>query len=79
MHQNNVNYYSMLASDVRDHAYENYETDGWDMIYECYSAEELFKVISEKDFTSKKEAIEHFHQIALLYDEQRRSVQNEIF
>ena len=34
-----------LIDAVKAHAIENYESDGWDIVVECYSDEDLFTII----------------------------------
>jgi len=68
-----------LARMVMDHAEAAYERGGWDMIVECMTLEEITAELIEERIDTKDEAIAWFARIAGTYDEQRRSVCNEIF
>lgn len=69
-----------LIKAIRAHALENYETGGWDMIYECYEDSEIQRVLEEENLTTLESAVAYIGKnIAGVYDERRKYVQSEIF
>lgn len=69
-----------LIKALRAHALENYETGGWDMIYECYEDSEIREVLVNEQLTTPESAIAYFGKnIAGVYNDRRKDVQSEIF
>jgi hypothetical protein len=44
-----------FVEEVKDHALQHYEEDGWDIVVECYSDDEIANII--RGCSTKKEAI----------------------
>jgi hypothetical protein len=65
-----------LISAVRKHALNNYETDGWDYLVECWDDGDILEQISDKNATTPAEAIKACLEIVKLQDEMRREVRN---
>lgn len=66
-----------LVAAVKQYARNNWHKDGWDIISECWSDEEIAEEI--KGCRTEDGAIKKVLKTAKLKEEQRRSVQNEIF
>lgn len=62
------------AQQVREHALKNYETDGWDYVYECWELDYIVEMT--KDCTTFREALKLCHETAMLLDERRTEIQN---
>lgn len=64
------------ADDIQSYALENYNSDGWDYIVECFTLDEIIDEISScYDYD---EALKTIESIALSYDERRAEVRAEI-
>lgn len=66
---------------VRNHAIENYQSGGWDFIVECFSDEDIQKVldydaVEEGDFASAIAAIDLVRKMHL---EQQEAVMSNIW
>ena len=66
-----------LVQGVMNHARDNYNSDGWDYIYECWDSSELEAEL--EGLTSLKSAIKRMGKIAKDFEEQRSDIQGEIF
>ena len=66
-----------LVEAVKAHARAHYEQNGWDMVVECYTDDELAAAIG--DAPDEFQAVARVASIACAYDERRREVQAEIF
>jgi hypothetical protein len=67
------------ALKILAHAHENYETGGWDSIYECTDVTDILQDIIEEGYGSYEELLQSYSQQASLYDEHRTEVRAEIF
>ena len=63
----------MFVKDVKDHAYANYETGGWDYVVECYSDAEIAELT--KDAKTVAEAIALVGREVGDLDDYRKDVQ----
>lgn len=68
---------ALLIVTVTNHAYANYERDGWDIVVECYSTEEIDKAIGHA--TSIPGAIRNVRQTFKLHHQRRKEAHSEIF
>ena len=66
-----------LIAAVRAHAMENYETEGWDYVVECWTDADIAERI--EGITTRETAIAAVGRIARLLDERRSEVRAEIF
>ena len=66
-----------LVAGVKAHALKNYESDGWDIVVECWSDDEILEVVEGAN--SVTAAIKRMKKEVSPVDEQRRAVRNEIF
>ena len=66
-----------LVAAVRAHAVDNYESDGWDFVVECWTDADIAERI--EGITTPEAAIAAVGEIAGLLDEQRSEVRAEIF
>jgi hypothetical protein len=74
---------AMIAA-VQRHARENYETNGWDYVIECWSSDEIREAIQEGFFNGEPvrdeaDAIKRVGEVCELLDGVRRDVRGEIF
>jgi len=69
---------SVLAALVT-HANENYERDGWDVLVECYSRQEILDELTREGITTAEGAIAHFGDILKIHDENRQDIEGEAF
>lgn len=68
-----------LIKAIRQHALDNYETGGWDMIYECYDESEIHQALAHIPNPTIEQAIQTLGEIAKLYQERRLDVEAEVF
>jgi len=68
-----------LIDAVRAYAENNYETDGWDVLVECWTDNEIKEKITEADAQTPDQSIKACLPWVKLYDEHRRSIMNEAF
>lgn len=68
-----------IASAISRHASENYNTDGWDYIVECYSLNDIIAVLIEEQITNLDAALKHFAWRASLLNDRRRDIQGTVF
>ena len=69
-----------LIQGIKTHAQANYNSNGWDMVYECFEDHEIQKVLEENKLTTLPEAIVYFERnIAKPYADRRKDVEAEIF
>lgn len=61
------------ARDIQAYALENYESDGWDYIVECWTLDELVDACSA--FYTYDEAFSLIASIAVAYDDARQDAQ----
>jgi len=73
----NTDKFSSWAEDIMEHAMQNYESDGWDYICECWTLEELETEIAV--FHTFDDALAHIGSLAHAWAEARDEVQAEIF
>lgn len=66
-----------LIAAVRAYAIENYETDGWDFVVECFEDADIATAIGSAG--TRDAAIAAVRKTARLLDEQRSGVRAEIF
>ena len=66
-----------IVAAVRAHALENYETEGWDFVVECWTDADIAERIGEA--RTVEAAIAAVGRIAGLLDERRSEVRAEIF
>jgi hypothetical protein len=67
----------VLIAQVMRHAREHYETDGWDIIVECFDEAAIAEIIG-RCWTTKG-AIAKVAAVARLHAERRADVRAEIF
>lgn len=67
----------VFVQQVKDHALQNYEDDGWDFVVECYSDAEIAEII--KDCSSEQEAIEAMKEEVRPQHIYRQEVRAEAF
>lgn len=65
--------YTLLDS-IRQHAITHYEEDGWDILVECWSDDDILEVIG--DSTSFEEAIIALSDTLSTINEYRQEIQN---
>jgi hypothetical protein len=66
-----------FVAEVKAYAIAHYETDGWDVVVECYADDEI-EIITE-GATTAEEAIALMRDDVAPYNEQREAVRAEIF
>jgi len=66
-----------LIQAVRDHAQENYEAGGWDILVECWDNSDIAEQI--EGATTEAEAIAECAYILNLLDENRREIEATAF
>lgn len=64
---------------VKQLAQANYDSSGWDFIVECYTDEELGKLIESYNPKSIDDALINVAKYVRCLDERRRAIQAEIF
>lgn len=57
--ENDVVSMETLVRCVKNHAEQNYNSDGWDYLVECYDDNEIAEMIAECKATTAKQAIEY--------------------
>jgi len=73
----NTRLFESWAEDILAYALVNWDSDGWDYIYECHSVDDIVDLISSyHDYDS---AFNYIASIALDYEEARNEVRAEIF
>ena len=65
-----------LINAVKKHAFNNYETDGWDYLVECWDDGDILEQISDKNATTPEAAIKACLEIVKLQDEMRREIRS---
>ena len=68
-----------MAKAVMQHAEAHYERNGWDIVAETKTHEELIEMIKHMKCRTINGAINAVREWAKSIDERRREVQNEIF
>lgn len=68
-----------LIKAIHQHALDNYETGGWDMIYECFGESEILEALAEEPNPTLERAIAILGDIAKVWDDRRKDVQAEAF
>jgi hypothetical protein len=63
----------MFVKDVKDHAYANYESGGWDYVVECYSDAEIAALT--KDAKTAEEAIASVGKVVGERNDYREDIQ----
>ena len=58
-----------LAIYVLDYARQNYNKSGWSVVVECYSLEDIERVITENGAITEKEALDSFEIIVDIWGE----------
>lgn len=61
------------ANDIVQHALQNYESDGWDYIVECFTLDELIELCAAH--YSYDEAFASIAELASAYDEARSNTE----
>ena len=72
-----------MVEAVRAHASAHYNVEGWDYVVECWSDDDIMKVL-DTDLNGQRsrtlaQALAAVRQVVQLLDERRREVTNEIF
>jgi hypothetical protein len=62
---------------IRAHAIENYEVDGWDIVYECYDDADLLALLMFCDTPAS--CIEQIYRDIAPYNAYRHDIRGEIF
>ena len=62
---------------VKKHALDHYEEDGWDVVVECFSDEEISEIIQRA--RTKKGAIEKMYQVIKPIADHRSEIEATIF
>ena len=65
-----------LIAAVRRHAMDNYESDGWDVLVECWNDGDILERISDANAQTPAAAIKACQSWVELYDERRREIRN---
>lgn len=65
-----------LIAAVRRHAINNYESDGWDVLVECWDDGDILERISDANAQTPDAAIKACLSWVALYDERRREIRN---
>lgn len=68
-----------LIEEVKRHAVENYNSNGWDVLVECWDDGEILERITEANAQTPDAAVKACQRWLELYDEQRRAIRNEAF
>lgn len=70
-----------LVKGIHAHALANYETGGWDMIYECFGEEEIRETFETNGIENPtlEQAIKVIGPIAKIWDDRRKDIQAEAF
>jgi len=66
---------SEMIAAVRAHAQDNYESEGWDYVVECWSDLDITRAIEDAGAQDKTEAIDVVRCEVSVRDEMRRDVQ----
>jgi len=66
-----------LVNHVKQYARDHYEQDGWDVVVECWSDDEIAEEIDL--CMTNEEAIAAILPLCKLYDGRRKDVEGEIF
>ena len=61
---------------VRRHALDNYESNGWDVLVECWDDGDILERISDAKAQTPDAAIKACQSWVELYDGQRRAIRN---
>ena len=64
-----------MVEAVKRHADDNYESDGWDYVVECYSDAEIAEVIEHAGAQDCAEAIDVLHCEVKTRDDYRKEIQ----
>ena len=68
---------NQLIQAVRRHALDNYESQGWDVLVECWDDGDILEQISNANAQTPAAAIKACLQIVSIYDERRREIRAE--
>jgi 2',3'-cyclic-nucleotide 2'-phosphodiesterase (5'-nucleotidase family) len=71
--------YENLIKAVKAHALENYESNGWDYVVECFDNSEIARIIDEAKAETEEAAIKAVGEVAKLLGGARDEVRAEIF
>lgn len=66
-----------LVLAVRDHAIENYEAGGWDVIVECWEDYDIYEVV--KNCRTEKGAIKKIAELVGIYADYQADARNSAF
>ena len=66
-----------LVNHVKQYAREHYEQDGWDVIVECWSDDEIAEKLDLS--MTNEDAVHAIHYFAKIYNSRRKDVEAEIF
>ena len=66
-----------FVQEVKDHALQHYEEDGWDIIVECYSDDEIADII--QGCSTEEEAIRAVLDDVTPYYQRQQEVRAEAF
>jgi hypothetical protein len=62
---------------VRAHALKNYGKDGWDILVECWTDDDILKAMDKA--VTLREAIKNIGEILAVADSRRKDVESEIW
>ena len=61
-----------FVKQVREHALQNYNQDGWDFLVECWEDSDIAEYVG--DTQDLEEAINRCRRVVMALDEQRREI-----
>ncbi len=61
-----------IVKQVREHANQNYNVDGWDFLVECWEDSDIAEYVG--DTQDLEEAINRCRRVVMALDEQRREI-----
>lgn len=68
-----------IVAAVREHAFANYETGGWDYLVECYNPSDIARWVMEEGWTDAQQAIEGIGKVLAIKDSVRKDMEAEAF
>jgi hypothetical protein len=72
-----------IGQQIMDYAGEHYEDGGWDVIYECHTAESVAAMIwsfgGAEDITNFEEALEDLKGVVSVWADREADAQNSAF
>ncbi len=70
---------NQLIQAVKNHANENYEAGGWDILVECWEDEEIACVLKKDNCKTEKEAIDTFRPLVAVWADRQADARNSAF